>query len=75
MCACVHFALWSVLLFYSTTRRFGHSRSQVDLDRQKRSEEYQIIFELALIEHAHLRRTFRASFVHRTMVTSRVTDN
>ena len=39
------------------------------LDSQKRSEERQIIVKLALIEHAHLGRTFRASFVHRIVVT------
>ena len=46
-----------------------HSRSRVDLDSQKRREEQQIIVELALIEHAHVGTTFRASFVHRTVAT------
>ena len=37
--------------------------------RQSETEWRVIIVELALIEHAHLGRTFRASFVHRTVAT------
>ena len=44
-----------------------------DLDSQKWSEEWQIIVELVLVEHAHLRRTFRASFMRRTMADKVIT--
>ena len=63
------------MIFFTDLMDFCHNShmcsplrvGMYDLDSQKRSEELQIIVELALIEHAHLGRTFRASFVHRTV--------
>ena len=67
MHACMHtctHAITHARINYASRPR----QLRVDLDSQKRSEEYQIIVELALIEHAHVE-DFLRRFVYRTVAT------